>query len=386
MRQGLHEVAPTSADTLERAGWARSVGGANPYLTLFARSQLKRSEIDRAASELKIHELPAARGCTYVVPERDFALALKVGQGFGEEASIATARKFLGVTDVELERLEERILAALSGATLDPKALKEVLGDAVRSLGEEGKKRGQTTTLPLGLGRLQSQGKIRRIPVTGRFDQQRYAYTAWLDNPLNGYQLSREDAFVELARRFWSWIGPATVANFQWFSGLGVRSARDAVAALGLVPIIEGSSFLIDPSELDEFHAFQIPSEPSYALLASIDSLFLLRRELAQLLDASDESQAMFGEKLYTLGGIMELVNHGIVDRGRIVGLWEFDPFAQVIVWRSFGPANSALRACIERTEALIRQELGDARSFSLDSPQSRQPKLAFLRQFTGQN
>jgi len=68
---------------LNEAGWARSVGGANPYLTLFARAGLGRAAVDAAVAALEIHELPSARGCTYVVPAGDFALALTVGQAFG---------------------------------------------------------------------------------------------------------------------------------------------------------------------------------------------------------------------------------------------------------------------------------------------------------------
>src|SRR5437870_5317548 len=43
---------------LEKVGWARSVGGANPYLTLFARGEISRETADRAAADLQIHELP----------------------------------------------------------------------------------------------------------------------------------------------------------------------------------------------------------------------------------------------------------------------------------------------------------------------------------------
>src|SRR5437868_1724989 len=67
----------TSSAVLAETGWARSVGGASPYLTLFSRARVSREAADAAASRLEIHELPAARGCTYVVPAADFGLALK---------------------------------------------------------------------------------------------------------------------------------------------------------------------------------------------------------------------------------------------------------------------------------------------------------------------
>src|SRR4026209_2775294 len=91
------------AEVLDRSGWARSVGGVGPYLTLFSRAGTSREAADKAVAKLEIHELPTARGCTYVLPASDFALGLKVGQAFGD-SDMKTARK-LGVTDDEVEKL-----------------------------------------------------------------------------------------------------------------------------------------------------------------------------------------------------------------------------------------------------------------------------------------
>jgi len=35
----------------------------------------------------------------------------------------------------------------------------------------------------------------------------------------------------------------------------------------------------------------------------------------------------------------------------------------------------------VQRTERFVRDQLGDARSFSLDSPESRAPRIAALRE-----
>lgn len=70
------------AAVLERCGWARSVGGVGPYLMFFSRAGVGRERADKAVAGLEIHELPSARGCTYVVPASDFALALQVGRDF----------------------------------------------------------------------------------------------------------------------------------------------------------------------------------------------------------------------------------------------------------------------------------------------------------------
>jgi hypothetical protein len=236
-RQGLDGswTGHDAASVLERTGWARSVGGANPYLTLFARAGLSRADVDAAVAGLAIHELPAARGCTYVVPAADFGLALAAGRG-APEADVARAAR-LGVPRAELDRLCAAVLDAVAEAPLDPSALRAVLGDAVRNLGDAGKKQGLTTTLPVALGLLQATGDLRRVPVGGRLDQQRYAYTRW-DRPDPG--LADDQVRVELARRYFRWTGGASVAHLRWFTAWSARDTKAVLAELELVEIAPG--------------------------------------------------------------------------------------------------------------------------------------------------
>lgn len=383
-RQGLlvRDTDASPATVLERSGWARSVGGVNPYMTLFARAGISRAAAEAAAAKREIHELPSARGCTYIVPRSDFALALKVGQGFSEAAALQMAKKHLGVTEQEVERLCDKVLAALAGGAQDPAALKGSLGDAVRNLGEAGKKRGTTTTLPLALGRLQSRGEILRQPVGGRLDLQRFAYVLWPDSPLRQDTRSPEEAHIELARRYFRWIGPASAAHFQWFSGLSGKATKAALAPLGLVALAADSPLLLFPEDRDALLGFTPPDEPVYRLLAGIDGLFLLRRDMTGLLEPKDAARKIVGDSgAVELGGLQDLTSHAVVDRGRVVGLWEFDPEAGAIAWSSFIAASPALKAEVSRTEVFVRDELGDARSFSLDSPEKRRPRIDALRE-----
>jgi hypothetical protein len=377
-RQGLDGrfIGKSAADVLEQTGWARSVGGSGPYLTLFARSGIGRRAADSAVAGLEIHELPSARGCTYVLPAVDFALGLKVGQGFSDEAAMKVARK-LGVTDAEVDRLSTAVMSALKTGPMDPEQLREGVGGAVRNLGEEGKKKGLTTTLPLALGNLQATGHIRRVPINGRLDQQRYRYVAWRPNPLDKFKLSAEEACTELARRFFHWIGPATLAEFQWFSGLGVKAAKSAVEPLGLQPLEPEDLRLMFPEDRDALLAFKVPRQPQFSLISSLDGISQLRRDVRGLLAPEDSKTNVFSQET---GSISDLPSHAILDRGRIVGLWEYDVERSSIAWMSFVPSGKPLQQAVERTERFIREDLGDARSFSLDSPKSRAPRIQALR------
>ncbi|TCO62800.1 DNA glycosylase AlkZ-like family protein [Actinocrispum wychmicini] len=367
-RQGLDGTMAKCgpADVLAGAGWARSVGGANPYLSLWARAGSTRSEVDAAMADLELYELPAARGCTYVVPRAHFALALQVGRN---EAEIQTLGK-LGVTRAEVDSLCTAVLEVVGDEPIDPAQLKTVLGDKVRNLGDEGRRRGATTTLPAVLGFLQGKGQLRRVPRNGRLDQQQYGYVRW-DAPDTG--LTDEAARAELARLYFQWTGPASVAHFRWFSGLSAAAAKAAVAGLELVDVGDG---LLPADLVDEYRDFQSPTTPTYRLLANFDAVVLLRRDHQALIDG--EVVLPGGEPVT---GATYLADHPIVDRGRIVGLWQYDPDTEKVVWWAFEPPEDldALRAAVTETETFVRDHLGDVRSGGLDSPKSRQGRLATL-------
>jgi Winged helix DNA-binding domain len=357
-RQGLDGsfAGKSAGEVLEATGWVRGLGGVAPYLALFARAGLSREAVDAAVAKLLIHELPAARGCTYVVPAKDFALALAAGAPF-EGADMKTAAK-LGVTEKEIGKLCEAVVQALSNQPLDPEGIREATGNASRSLGEAGKKKGLTTTLPIAIGILQASGEIRRVATNGRLDQQRYRYALWRPNPLTKFNLSGDQINVELARRFFTWIGPATMAEFQVFSALSGKGARAAMEPLKLASI-EGDRFMM-PQYRDEFESFKIPRQAQYALLAAIDGLHLFHAD------------------------VPDLPSHGIYDRGSLVGHWEFDIATDSIVWAASISKNKELEKAVARTEEFVRTQLGDARGYSLDSTKSRAPRIQALRKQMG--
>jgi DNA glycosylase AlkZ-like len=380
-RQALDSSQKTKSgrEILYNTGWARSLGGVGPYLTLFARNGESREVTDRALARLEIHELPSARGCTYVVPREDFALALNASRAFNS-ADLKTVAK-LGVAERDIDKLCDTVAKALSSSELEPDELRKVLGGAVRNLGEEGKKKGVTTTLPVALGLLQSGGVIRRIPTNGRLDQQRYRYALWNPNPLSKVRMSDEEIALELARRFFRWIGPATLGEFRTFSALSAKLCTAALNELGLVKIDLDEERWMFPEDREAFESFVEIKESNYVLVSGLDGITHLRRNVSSLLEGSDSKKKVFIEKGYKeVGDLNYLPSHGIFDRGRLVGLWEYDPASESIAWTSFVKKNQALEEAVKKTEDYVRNQLGDARSFSLDSPKSRAPRIKALR------
>ncbi|MCI0142712.1 winged helix DNA-binding domain-containing protein [Arthrobacter bambusae] len=376
-RQGLDGSlsGKTSEEVLDRAGWARSVGGANPYLTLFARAGIRREQVDRDVAELRIHELPTARGCTYVLGRNDFAWGLQVGRDAAVAPFKVLAR--LGVERGEITLLEEQVLHTLmeSSDPMDPKQLKDELGESVRSLGEEGKKKGASTTLPTALGLLQADGRIRRVPVNGRLDQQRYAYTSWALPPST---LDDDAARARLIERYLRWTGGATLKQSQWLTGFTVAQSKAALAAVGAVEVTTavGEPLWMLPDDVEHLSAFKAPQEEQIQLLAGTDSLVLLRRNSADMLAEGDRGRKVLDG---TLGLQADLSDHPILDRGRIIGLWQYDPGKERIAAWTFDKPTAAVTQRITEVESWIREDLGDFRSFSLDSPASRQKRIDAL-------
>lgn len=363
-----------------RQGWIRGVGSCAPYFHLRTRGGLTSTEVNQAVANLEIHELPAARGCTYIVPEHHFALALALSRFPGDEAKMDSGERNLGFTWEQIESLKTAVLEALKDGPADPRQLKEALGSRVKSYGAEGKKYGITTDLPGVLGRLQKEGRIRRIPDQGRLDNERYSYTLWTEGPLESFAMTKPELHASIAGLYFDWVGPATLEEFTWFTGFSKRDAKSAIDANEFTEREPG--LLGSQKHFDLLDSFEPNPTPCPHFLTSLDNLILLTRNLSLHVDGSDwpEIAKIEGKGMPT-GGLSDLENHAIIDRGRLIGLWAYDVDAQQVVYSCWAGDRDLVAQRAKDTEAFIQSELGDARSFSLDSPKSRSSRIDRLRQ-----
>lgn len=371
---------PLLSGQLVTNGWIRGVGSCTPYIHFFTRGGRTREDVDQAVANLDIHELPAARGCTYIVPKHHFALALALAQHPSDEPKMDTGERKLGFTWEQIDSLKAAVLDALKSGPADPGQLKEALGDKVKSYGADGKKYGITTDLPGTLQRLQKEGKIRRIPLDGRLDNERYAYALWPDNPLDGFSFSKPEVQAQLAEVYAYSTSPFTLEEFLWFSGF---SKRDAVAALQADKISSyDEGYYIHKDNIEIFEEFQADPKPNPQFLTCLDNLILLTRNLALHIDETDHPLiAQIEGKAFATGGLADLANHPIFDRGRLVGLWAYDEPNQELVYTAWASDKDLITQRAAETQTFIQEQLGDARSFSLDSPKSREPRIKSLRE-----
>lgn len=376
----MAESAATAESHLIQQGWIRGVGSCTPYFHFRSRAGLSRTQTDQAVSNLEILELPAARACTYIVPRPHFAIALALAQHPADEPKMETGERKLGFTWEQIESLKAAVLDALADGPADPRQLKEALGGRVKSYTPEGKRYGITTDLPGAIRRLQIEGKIRRIPADGRLDNDRYSYALWEENPLAGFDLDKRGLQAKVASLYFDWIGPATLEEFAWFTGFSKRDAKAAMESNNLVEWQPG--YFAFQTHLDAMGQFEASSHSNPHFLTSLDNLILLTRNLTLHLDQEDKNRDMMGDgKPVSGGSLTDLSNHGIFDRGRLIGEWAYDEPNQEVVYTAWAGDKDLIARRAAETQAFIQEQLGDARSFTLDSPKSRQARINWLRQ-----
>src|SRR5207247_5320941 len=132
------------------------------------------------------------------------------------------------------------------------------------------------------------------------------------------------------------------------YSGLGGKASQAAIEPLGLVPAEDGSDRLMFEDDRERFARFKPPAKPQYVLVSSLDAMHVHRRDVVSLVDSRDRSGEVLGDKgSKPLGGLSDLPNHAILDRGRLVGLWEYDTETQTIAWCSFGLKDKSLDTAV---------------------------------------
>jgi hypothetical protein len=186
---------------------------------------------------------------------------------------------------------------------------------------------------------------------------------------------------MALALLYFGWMGAATQKEFRDFCLFPSKLVKAACDAANLVLFEDGSDLLCLPEAREQFTYHTVSSEPIYQLVGGIDSFLLQRRGCPFWVAAEDAAQMAPTERgLKRVGDFNELSSHAILDRGRLVGIWEYDRAQAQIVWAAWIKHDDALLAAISITETYVREELGDARTFSLDSPTGRGPKLDAIR------
>jgi winged helix DNA-binding protein len=151
--------------------------------------------------------------------------------------------------------------------------------------------------------------------------------------------LSRDEALAELARRYFRSRGPATIADFIWWSGLSSADARAGLASVES----ELAQDVFDGRVHWRADQPLVKTEAAY-LLPAFDEYLVAYRERGAMLDPRHVKRLNAG------GGLLAPC---VVKGGRVVGLWRRD--AKTITIERLLPCDrESIEAAARRYEAFV--------------------------------
>lgn len=231
-------------------------------------SSVTRTDVVEAIERREVLRTWPMRGTIHFVPAADarWMVALSEARML---ASTRLRRTQLDIDEDILTRSAEVLSRALSGGKPVPRP------ELIQAFAAAGIKIDGQRGYHL-LWHAAQTGLICLGPMAGK--QQTFVLLDdWVPAPT---RLSREEALAELARRYVTGHGPATVHDFAWWGGLTVGDARRALASAGpdvRVTAVDG---------VDHWHADHgAPGDPAGArLLAAFDEYLLGYKDRAAVL------------------------------------------------------------------------------------------------------
>lgn len=139
--------------------------------------------------------------------------------------------------------------------------------------------------------RAEQDGVVCSGPVRGK----QFTYALLEERVASGKKLGRDEALAELTRRYFSSHGPATLADFVWWSGLTTDDARRGIAL---------ADRQLEETRIEKIGAHLLPAYDEYTVAYK-------NREIVFHPDAASE---------LTTWGVLGPV---VVVNGRIIGTWK---------------------------------------------------------------
>jgi hypothetical protein len=215
--------------------------------------------------------------------------------------SAALRHRQLELDEPDFARARELFIAALQGGRqlLRPAMYAVLDGAGIASAGQ----RGIHILSQLSMeGLLCFAGREGKQPAFALLEE-------WLPP---GRSLERESALAEIAQRYFTGHGPATLQDFAWWTGLTMGDARAALelARPGLVEeTVEGQPYWLAAATPP---AFARPA--GVHLLPGFDEYVVAYRHRGAILDPEHRERINPGSN--------GMFSNSIVDDGRIVGTW----------------------------------------------------------------
>lgn len=152
--------------------------------------------------------------------------------------------------------------------------------------------------------------------------------------------MKREEAAVELARRYFTSHGPATMPDFAWWSGLPVKECRQAIEAIKqdfVAEVIDGATYFFHP----EVKVSEAASEKIF-LLPAFDEYLISYKNRTAMLTFENHLKAVSNN------GIFWPV---IIHNGQVIGSWKRTVKANQVTLETkyFGSPTKSIQKQVEK-------------------------------------
>jgi hypothetical protein len=207
----------------------------------------------------------------------------------------------LGLTENDLKKSKEVFIESLEG---NRSLTREELGDQLNRAG--------INTFEQRLPHILMDAEIDRIICSGGIQGKKQTYALLAERVPEKKTFTKDEALALLGKKYFTSHGPATLADFIWWSGLPVSEARKALefnkSTLHSETIESDTYWFADAPNLQE------PASDSVFLLPAFDEFLISYKDRSASIKADHHSKAISNN------GIFRPI---IVVNGQISGLWK---------------------------------------------------------------
>jgi hypothetical protein len=213
------------------------------------------------------------------------------------------------------------------------------------------------------LALLVMRAELDAVICSGPRRGKQFTYALLEERVPQGAAMTREEALASLTRRYFASHGPATIRDFEWWSGLTMREARSGI------DLAEGTLIHQMVGEHVYWSSGPAAAMPRSRLIAH------LLPNYDEYLIAYKDRDAVAGRRPTTRRGGEELANHFVID-GRLAGSWQRTigtsaVSIEVKPYERLTPAAvDALDSAVERYRRFVQTRV----TVDLKSPDNHQP------------
>ena len=305
LSQRLATTEPATAVEVVRwlgAVQAQLYDGAKWALALRSRSSTDAA-IERAFSTGRILRTHVLRPTWHFVTPQDIRWMLAL-TGPRISKRMAPYNRHLELDEPVFRRSRTAMIRALAGGKqLTRQELKAALEQAGIRAGSVQR-----------LAHIVMQAELDAVICSGGCRGRQFTYSLLDERVPASRTLSRDEALVELARRYFRSHGPAQIHDFVWWSGLTAAHARAAIAMLGSglsSEVIDGKRYWSTEGVSAGERARR--SSPAAYLLPLYDEYLIAYKDRSAALDAARWSRTIDRDPF----------GAPIVVNGRVVGGWK---------------------------------------------------------------